>query len=376
MMRILVVQHNAYGGHGGIAKFNRDLLEALMAAPDTDVIEVLPRLGPDEPTAPPDALIYHKDAVSGSFAFFRALLCRTFQGPAPDIVICGHIRLLFAACLVSALRRSRLVLVMHGTEVWENPKGALTRFMVRRCDRFIAVSALTRERFRNWSGVPADAFDILPNSIDRTRFSPGPPAAPLIERYGLANRRVIMTLSRLHPGDAYKGVDTLLEMMPALIEDEPSLTYLVGGDGADRARLEDKARSLGLADHVVFTGFIDEAEKTDHYRLADLFLLPGSGEGFGIVLLEAMACGVPVIASALDGSREAVRNGKIGLVVDPTDRAALKTAIVQVLAKPRTEALREVPDGLVYFSTTRFRSRVADIFRNMAKGQAKGGENA
>ena len=367
MMRVLVILHNAYGGHGGIAKFNRDLLEAAMEAPDTSAVEVLPRLSPDEPATPPDTLTYHADAASGSFAFFRALLCRTVRGPAPNIVICGHIRLLFAAFLISVLRRCQLVLVMHGTEVWENPKGTLTRFMVRRCDRFIAVSALTRERFRSWSGVPADAFDILPNSIDRTRFSPGPPAEALIERYGLANRRVIMTLSRLHPGDAYKGVDTLLELMPTLIEDEPSLTYLIGGDGADRTRLEDKARTLGLTDHVVFTGFIDEAEKTDHYRLADLFLLAGSGEGFGIVLLEAMACGVPVIASALDGSREAVRDGKIGVIVDPTDRDALKTAICQALAEPGTEELRKIPDGLVYFSATRFRSRMADILRNMAK---------
>ena len=367
MMRVLIILHNAYGGHGGIAKFNRDLLEALVAAPDTGTVEVMPRLSPDEPTTPPDALIYHTDAASGSFAFFRALLCRTFRSKAPDIVICGHIRLLFAAYLVSALRRCKLVLVMHGTEVWENPKGALTRFLVRRCDRFIAVSALTRERFRSWSGVPAEAFDILPNSIDRTRFSPGPPAAALIERYALANRQVIMTLSRLHPGDAYKGVDTLLELMPELIEEEPSLTYLIGGDGPDRVRLEEMSRSLGLADHVVFTGFIDEAEKTDHYRLADLFLLPGSGEGFGIVLLEAMACGVPVIASALDGSREAVRDGKIGIVVDPTDRGALKSAICRALAEPRTDELRKIPDGLVYFSATRFRSRVADILRNMAK---------
>ena len=367
MIRVLVILHNAYGGHGGIAKFNRDLLEALVAAPDTGTVEVIPRLRPDEPATPPETLIYRTDAASGFTAFFKALLCRTFRGGGPDIVICGHIRLIFAAWLVSALRRCKLVLVMHGTEVWENPRGGLTRFLVRRCDRFIAVSALTRERFGSWSGVPADAFDILPNSIDRTRFSPGPPAAALIERYGLADRRVIMTLSRLHPGDAYKGVDTLLEMMPSLLEDEPSLTYLVGGDGPDRARLEDKARALGLAGHVVFTGFIDEAEKTDHYRLADLFLLPGSGEGFGIVLLEAMACGVPVIASALDGSREAVRDGKLGVVVDPTDRDALKSAICRALAEPRTDEIRKIPDGLVYFSATRFRSRVADILRNMAK---------
>ena len=73
----------------------------------------------------------------------------------------------------------------------------------------------------------------------------------------------------------------------------------------------------GLSDRVVFAGFIPEAEKADHYRLADAYVMPGRGEGFGFVFLEAMACGIPVVGSRLDGSREALRQGDLGILVDP-----------------------------------------------------------
>jgi phosphatidyl-myo-inositol dimannoside synthase len=95
--------------------------------------------------------------------------------------------------------------------------------------------------------------------------------------------------------------------MPALIKEIPTIAYLIAGDGTDRHRLEEKAKSLGVHGRVVFAGYIPESEKADHYRLADAYVMPGRGEGFGIVYLEALACGVPVVASQVDGGREAVR---------------------------------------------------------------------
>ena len=92
----------------------------------------------------------------------------------------------------------------------------------------------------------------------------------------------------------------------------PNIAYLIVGDGDDRQRLEAKARSRGIDDRVVFAGFIPEAEKADHYRLADAFVMPGRGEGFGFVFLEALACGIPVVGSRLDGSREALAPGGVG----------------------------------------------------------------
>ena len=132
----------------------------------------------------------------------------------------------------------------------------------------------------------------------------------------------------------------------------PDIAYLIAGDGDDRARLEQKAADLGVADRVVFAGYVPETEKADHYRLADAFVMPGRGEGFGIVYLEALACGVPVVASALDASREAVRDGMLGEVVDPDDAASVRRGILAALS---TE--RKVPEGLTYFSFGQFVKR-------------------
>jgi phosphatidyl-myo-inositol dimannoside synthase len=96
-----------------------------------------------------------------------------------------------------------------------------------------------------------------------------------------------MTLGRLSKHEKYKGVDGILELMPALLKDIPNIAYLIVGDGTDRKRLEEKARSLGVHGHVVFAGYIPESEKAEHYRLADAYVMPGRGEGFGIVYLEA-----------------------------------------------------------------------------------------
>ena len=135
---------------------------------------------------------------------------------------------------------------------------------------------------------------------------------------------------------------------------------MICGDGTDRARLEAKARDLGVADRVIFTGWIDEAEKVDHYRLADCFLLAGWGEGFGIVLIEAMACGVPAIASNLDASSEAVGDGSLGLVVNPKDPKDLQKGIEASLRIQRPF----VPDNLDQFSKPAFDKRVAELIIN------------
>jgi glycosyltransferase involved in cell wall biosynthesis len=131
---------------------------------------------------------------------------------------------------------------------------------------------------------------------------------------------------------------------------------LVAGDGDDKQRLERKAAALGLSRRVVFAGRVPEAEKADHYRLADVFVMPGRQEGFGFVFLEAMASGIPVVASKLDGSREAVLYGELGELADPDDREALKAAICRALRRPR-----QVPDGLASFSYDKFRERLQNI---------------
>ncbi|HWX43114.1 MAG TPA: glycosyltransferase, partial [Blastocatellia bacterium] len=145
-----------------------------------------------------------------------------------------------------------------------------------------------------------------------------------------------------------------LELLPSLSREIPDICYMVIGDGTDRPRLEEKARSLGVAQNVTFAGYIAESDKLDHYRLADAYVMPSSGEGFGFVFLEAMAAGIPVVASKTDGSREAVRDGMLGSLVDPRDPEDIRRGILEALSRPRGVA----PEGLDYFAYERFEERV------------------
>src|SRR5205085_2472692 len=120
----------------------------------------------------------------------------------------------------------------------------------------------------SWSGVRPEKAYILPNSIDLRQFRPAPKSPKLLRRHDLAGKTIVMTVGRLVSAERYKGFDEVLDLMPMLLEDVPNLVYLIVGDGNDRGRLERKAITLGVADHVVFTGFVSEAEKCDYYNLA------------------------------------------------------------------------------------------------------------
>ncbi|MBU4448615.1 MAG: glycosyltransferase [Proteobacteria bacterium] len=177
-----------------------------------------------------------------------------------------------------------------------------------------------------------------------------------------------MTLGRLAPEEQYKGFDEIMELLPVLSKQIPHIAYLIVGDGKDRARLEAKAQALGVRDRVVFTGFIPEAEKADHYRLADAFVMPGRGEGFGFVFLEALACGIPVVGSKLDGSREALRGGALGILVDPGRPDEIQAGVLKALQQPPGV----IPAGLDYFSFENFEKRCHRILRQVIKSRGVG----
>ena len=172
-----------------------------------------------------------------------------------------------------------------------------------------------------------------------------------------------MTLVRFSGRERYKGVDEVIEVLPNLLQSFPDLVYMAAGSGEDLPRLQRKAEAMGLSDRVFFPGQISEAEKVDYYNLADAFVMPGQGEGFGIVYLEAMACGVPVVGSVLDGSREALQDGRLGVLVNPRDLASVEAGIRQALGR-----VHGVPSGLEHFTKRRFQERVQAILNRVAVG--------
>jgi phosphatidylinositol alpha-1,6-mannosyltransferase len=156
----------------------------------------------------------------------------------------------------------------------------------------------------------------------------------------------------------------VIEAMPELLRRIPTLKYIIVGDGDDCDRLKSKARSLGVSEQVIFTGRILEEEKALHFCLADAYVMPSHGEGFGIVFLEAVACGLPAIGSKVDGSREALLDGRLGHLVDPKIPEELIDAVTKVL---KSDARRERNDALTIFDVPHFKSRVAEWLKGMLK---------
>jgi phosphatidyl-myo-inositol dimannoside synthase len=128
----------------------------------------------------------------------------------------------------------------------------------------------------------------------------------------------------------------------SLVIDAPNIRYLIVGEGVDRPRLEAKVKLYGLTDKVVYCGRVSDEEKADHYRLCDIFSLAERQEGFGIVLLEALACSAPVVAGELDGSRDAILDG--GELANLNNFASLQSSLLRALAKPPN-----IPERLEYF---------------------------
>jgi glycosyltransferase involved in cell wall biosynthesis len=356
--KILALVSDAFGGHGGIATFNRGFLTAIAAMDEVAAIRVLPRLVErDEP--PPAKIIQENDAAGGIAAYFKALLRTLASGPF-DLVICGHVNLLPFARLAQMRCRCPLGLVVHGIDVQEAANRLGLRYLARRVDLLISVSGLTRDRFVEWAPLKHGRSSILPNCVDLERFTPGPRSETLLDRYGLRNKQVLMTFGRLAGRDRQKGFDEVLEVLPELLKSRPDMVYLIVGDGPDRQRLQARAQALGVEDAVVFAGRIAEEEKVDHYRLADLYVMPSRGEGFGIVILEALACGIPVIGSRADGTREALLDGRLGELIDPTDPAELMETTERCLKS----AIRGRPAGLETFSGEAFVERTQQIIHN------------
>ena len=365
-LNVLMVLSDGYGGFGGIAKFNRDFLEALDASPLVQRVHALPRLIPNPiGEIMPEAVVYDRRAARGKIAFIQRLGSHLWARQQIDLVVCGHINLLPAAWLFAYAQGARLALIIHGLEAW-TARTTWGNRLAPTVNSVIAVSRYSAEKFSAWSKTPAERIVILPNCVDLDHFRPGPRDPELLERYSLNSTKVIMTVGRLGYHERYKGFDEVIEALPPLIGVFPNLRYMIVGDGPDRKRLEIKAKTYGVSDCVVFTGQIPESEKVAHYNLADAYVMPSSGEGFGIVLIEAAACGIPIVGSSIDGSREALLNGRLGRLVRPGNRSELVAVVTELLLQ---ETQHKRIDAIDAFSTENFRTKVAYWLNQQLPGQ-------
>ncbi|GIW43241.1 MAG: glycosyl transferase family 1 [Candidatus Binatia bacterium] len=184
---------------------------------------------------------------------------------------------------------------------------------------FIAVSSSTRDDLIG-RGVSGDSIRVIPNGLDHTLYNPNGRLP--------AEQPTLLVLGRV---EFYKRIDLVLRAAAELRRALPTLHVVIVGDGRARARLEKLARELQLQACVTFTGFVPDAEKVAHIRRCHLVVNTSEKEGWGLTVLEANACGLPVVASDVPGLRDAVRHGETGLLVPHGDVAALAAAIRTLL---------------------------------------------
>lgn len=356
-MRALVVATDGFGGHGGIALYVRNMLTALCAHPRVDEVVALPRVVPFPLEPLPAKLQWRMEGVGGKGRYARALAQLLAADRAFDLIVCTHLNLLPLAHLARLATGAPLVAFVYGTEC-EPPasriKRLVTRHLIRGLDALVSIRDHTTRRLERWIDLARVPVHRLENALQLERYGVAPKRDALLSRYGLHGKTVLLTLGRVE--EHYKGFDEVLEVMPRLAGD---IAYVVAGDGPDLPRIKEKARTLGVSDRVVFTGMVSDAEKADHYRLADAFVMPGRGRDFDryplrFVFLEAMACGIPVVGSRVENEQEARDDGALlAAQVDPDDLDDISRGIHRALAIPRGT----IPPGLAKFSFPSFERR-------------------
>ena len=335
-----------FSSEGGIQSYVKDILKAYLSVtagtnspPQAEVF--LLRDSPDcqNPFESKNLKFYYlkTDPVWFGRLNFAAKILINLVKKRPERVFCGHINL---APLIQTLCEPLGIpytILTYGKEVWETlpPKYQIA---MSKADRIWTISRYTRDSLRDSFAArtcynnqlnPAK-FQIVPCVVDGDIFAIGSKSEDLLAKYNLTGANILMTVARLRSTDIYKGVDVTIQALPQIAKTFPNVKYLVIGRGDDRSRLTQLAADLGVAERVIFAGFVPTENLAAHYRLADAYVMP-SQEGFGIVYLEALACGIPVLAGDADGSADPLQDGKLGWRVSHRDQEAVAVACIEML---------------------------------------------
>ncbi len=217
----------------------------------------------------------------------------------------------------------------HLDRNWLNP--VIERRVIRASDLVITDSQFSRGQLARELRVDTSHVAVVHAGIGR-QFEPLPKDERLLGGLGLRDRKVLLFLGGLKPR---KNVGLLLDVFRHVVTElGDQVRLVIVGSGSEEKTLRRKARDLGMAGQVIFTGYVLESDKVRFYNLADVYVHPSRLEGFGMTVGEAMSCGKPVVASRAGSLPEVVAEGETGLLCNPDDPADLAQAILRLLGNP------------------------------------------
>jgi phosphatidyl-myo-inositol dimannoside synthase len=332
----LLVFLEIFSLEGGIQSYVKDLFQAYLTLNNTkeetaEVFLLRDEVGCENPYETAKLKFHYLKTLpawQGRIKLAIALLnCFLFRRPRH--VYCGHIKLAPLIKLLCQPLKIPYTVFTYGKEVWQTLPSQEQKAL-QQADSIWTISRYSRDRMVAANSIDIKKVAIVPCIVDGDRFKSGVKPPELLEKYGLNNAKVLMTVARLWSGDIYKGVDVTIRALPTVLKTFPDVKYLVIGRGDDLPRLEALTKELEVSDKVIFAGFVPTEELPPHYRVADAYIMP-SQEGFGIVYLEAMACGKPVLSGDADGSSDPLQDGLLGWQVPHRDAEALAIAIQEIL---------------------------------------------
>jgi len=284
---------------------------------------------------------------------------------------------LLAAVLTKELEGTPVVCTFHMTSnlerwPWYPFEDLLLESCLRHVDAFIAVS---NEHGEKWSEVCNKEIAVIPNGVDTNRFNPNVNGESIKKRLGIHGKFTVLYVGRLAK---QKGLEYLLRAVPITLKETKDIAFLIAGEGGLKKELEALAQQLGVNQQVKFLDFIPDSELPKYYAACDVFVLPSVYEPFGMVLLEAMAAGKPVVATAVGGIPEIVFHGKNGFLVKPKEPKELANAILTLshhhdLAMSMGQVGRRIVER--DYSWEIITARVVKLYEKTLRGKKSNFEN-
>lgn len=364
-----------FNSKGGIETYNQQLVEAVSQSREKVLCNVLVLNDAQARPLSAQNIRILPCAITSSRWLWKLLFIFKVIPLAfkTDFVVCGHVNLSPISLMMKRLLGTPYVVIIHGIEVW-NLQNELLEKSLSSATALFSVSRYTRDKVEAQIPALQGRIELLADTVDACRFVPQAKSAALLNRYDLQGYQTLLTVGRLSLAENYKGFDVVMRALPEVLRVKPNVKYLIVGKGDALDSLQQLARELGIEAHVIFTGFVPDEELVDYYNLCDAFVMPSKGEGFGIVFLEALAGGKPVIAGNADGARDPLLDGKLGILVDPDNSTEVAQAILRLLDEENREPLRN-PEYLRQqvienFGIERFRKRVVELFEKLSNSES------